>query len=228
MAKKGKSLKCAICGNFNATTAEHLPPKSIYPKPRPNNLITVPACMKCNHNASKDDEEFAVYLSMHIGIDSPEAKNLWKQHILKTLRHNKRLHREILSKIQSVPFYNPGGIYLGEGAKILWPSDVHDKTVERIIRGLYYYHYGEILGDKIKCNVQWLKKLDIDTHDITKTWSQHEVGNELFIYRYGRAEESPLNSIWVFQFYKSHWASGYTYPVDDSEQSIHDVDYAGG
>jgi hypothetical protein len=49
------------------------------------------------------------------------------------------------------------GIYLGRAMAGLWDSEAHDKVIERTIRGLYYHHYGSILGDSAKIKVQWLK-----------------------------------------------------------------------
>lgn len=39
---------CCYCGVRKATTKDHIPPKSIFNKPRPCDLITVPYCFECN------------------------------------------------------------------------------------------------------------------------------------------------------------------------------------
>lgn len=75
---------CALCGNTNVIGGyDHLPPKAIFQKPRPLNLITVPSCNKCNNNGSKDDEDFETFLAFIIGF-SPERCLLYSK---RSLRH---------------------------------------------------------------------------------------------------------------------------------------------
>jgi hypothetical protein len=50
---------CAICGKpCETTTRDHIPPKGLFGKPLPDNLLTVPSCQQCNQEASGDDEYF--------------------------------------------------------------------------------------------------------------------------------------------------------------------------
>ena len=66
---------CALCGVNQASTRDHVPPKAIFPKPRPP-LITVPACFECNNSASDLDDLFKVYLSMHAAENNEIARQL--------------------------------------------------------------------------------------------------------------------------------------------------------
>lgn len=204
---------CVFCGKRPATTSDHMPPKCIFPKPRPK-LITVPSCLTCNHSASKKEQEFLVYLSLRIGIDSPETKQLWDRKALESIKQNRKLHRQILSSMRPVEIVTPGGLILGTGTAGLWKGESHDFVAERMIRGLYYYHYGEILGDKVKCKLQWLNELSPDLIETMKSWPFNVIGKEAVVYRHARAPEALLNSVWIFQFYKKHLASGYTVPVE--------------
>jgi hypothetical protein len=86
--------------------------------------------------------------------------------------------------------------------------------VERIARGLYYHHYGEILGARAKCEVGFLYALSDGYLETSRGWPEGHIGDGAFSYRYGRAEDHPLNSVWVFEFYQGHWASVETSPVD--------------
>jgi hypothetical protein len=208
------SRLCVICGKRPATTVDHIPPKGIFPKPRPRNLITVPACFSCNQESSKYDESFMVYLSLHVGTDSPESKRLWEKHAIRTVKHNRRLRTRLVTTMRRVDVKSPGGIIIGQGVGSSWDSEAHDRVVERMIRGLYFYHYRDILGDRAHCKVQWLQRIDKKVYELFEPLPQYAVGNDLFLYRYGRAQEEPVRSIWLFQFYERHWASGYTQPAD--------------
>ncbi len=63
---------CCYCGTKEATTRDHVPPKAIFNKPRPDDLITVPCCFECNNQASSFDEKFKAYLGMHIARQGGE------------------------------------------------------------------------------------------------------------------------------------------------------------
>lgn len=68
---------CVHCGKHPAETLDHVPPKNLFPSPRPANLITVPACRPCNNGASKDDEYFRDMLVFREGADDhPAGKSI--------------------------------------------------------------------------------------------------------------------------------------------------------
>jgi len=210
--KYHSDMRCSICGIRAATTHDHVPPKSIFPRPRLNDLVTVPACQECNMGASGFDEKFRVYLSLHVGLDTPDATRLWTQHAVKTFRHNNRLRREILGKSQRVDMVTKAGIIIGEGYRFEWDSAAHDTTVDRTIRGLYFHHFGDSLGEKVRVQVHWHQNLTKEIIELSSEWSMNSMGNDIFVYRFSRAVDQPLASIWLLQFYGRHWASGSTFP----------------
>lgn len=211
MPRKPKSCLCAICGKEKATTKDHIPPKGIFAKPYPKNLITVPACSKCNNGASNYDEAFRIDLSLHVGVDTPETETFWKEGALKTLHHQRKLRQQKINDLKPGYLSTPSGIIYKQCYVGHWNSKAHNTVVERIIRGLYYHHCKEILGNRATCDVQWLSGLD-GVYDLSKEWPQYNIGND-FIYRWCFEQGNPLSSLWIFQFYKRHWASGYTTPV---------------
>jgi hypothetical protein len=205
-----KDIKCVLCGKRVATTKDHVPPKGIFPKPRPNDLIKVPACFKCNHCASSTDEMFRVYLSLHVGTDTPRTKTLWEKHALRTINHNRKLKQKIIKGMKPVYVRSQGGIILGREMGILWDSEVHDSIITRTVRGLYFYHFGVVLPPESKFKINWHRSLTIEMEEMSRSWDNHSIANGDFQYRYGRSEESPDKSIWLFQFYNKHWASAHT------------------
>jgi len=93
---------CVYCVCREATTYDHVPPKVFFPKPRPQ-LITVPACDECNHQFSTDDEEFASFLSLRVGMDSPLTKQLHEKN-KRIVAHNRRILRTIQTSTAKVNF----------------------------------------------------------------------------------------------------------------------------
>jgi hypothetical protein len=123
------------------------PPKNIFSKPRPGNLITVPSCYNCNSKASKDDEYFRNVLTMRYDtFEHPDATKNWKT-ILRSIKRpeSSGLRNEILSGLKPVDLVTPSGIfhemsgmYNVEVGRVL-------NTVNRIIKGIFYYEYGQAL-----------------------------------------------------------------------------------
>jgi hypothetical protein len=214
---------CAFCGKFPANTRDHIPPKGIFPRPRPN-LITVPACRRCNGGTSKIEEEFKVYLSLRVGINNIATRKLWDAEAMRTLKHNPRLRNRILRSTETVSLRSPAGIILGERSAAPWPAAVHDPIIEKTIKGLYYYHYGEVLADRVQIQTQWFSTLEDVTNwsrrihpSLEQLWTElpgsGNIGNEYFRYRYAKAIDSPLHSTWMFDFYRAHFTGGYTSPL---------------
>ncbi|MBS1629379.1 MAG: hypothetical protein JST27_04910 [Bacteroidetes bacterium] len=198
---------CCYCGKAVATTKDHIPPKAIFNKPRPSDLITVPACRDCNNGASTHDELFMAFLGMHVAGQRGEAERLFKEGTLKTVKRNKRLYQMVAKTIKPVNVITPGGIFTGKGYAVPWDSDAHDAVIERIVRGLFFYHYSTILADKADISVQWFNGLpDID---LTKLYTNSVAGGA-FVYAYNKALDTDFDSIWLFQFYNGHWAGGHT------------------
>jgi hypothetical protein len=68
----GQKGLCVYCGQRDAVTDDHVPPKSLFGKPRPT-LVTVPSCLQCNAGASKDDEYFRTMIAFRHDLDHPDA-----------------------------------------------------------------------------------------------------------------------------------------------------------
>lgn len=201
---------CVICGKNPAVTKDHIPPKGIFIKPRPNNLIRVPACTSCNNASSGLDERFRAYLGLHVSRSKDMFALLFSNEASKTLDHNLKLYREILTKMEPVYLTTPAGIIYDKGCRVPWDSEAHDAIVERTVRGLYYHHFNEILGDRVNIKIYWFRELTSEIVEMLTNLKLNSFGKGEVIYRYGRAVDSPLSSLWIFQFYKSHWAGGIT------------------
>ena len=220
MARDEKKQLCAICGKEEATTSDHIPPRGIFPKPRPSNLITVPACFYCNHAGSKYDESFRVYLSMEVGADTPETRKLWEENALGTLQHNQRLRRNIERSFRFIDVRTPAGIYLGKATAFRIDAKIYNAVIERIVRGFYYHHYAEILGDRATCKATMLRGIDRKVLEMSRGWPINVLGKQALIYKFNRASESPLHSVWIFEFYNHHWAMCSTQPVSVPNNSL--------
>jgi hypothetical protein len=63
-------MRCVLCGIREAESVEHVPPRSFFEPPYPDNLITVPSCNPCNQGSQSDDDYLLAYL---VSLDIPDA-----------------------------------------------------------------------------------------------------------------------------------------------------------
>jgi hypothetical protein len=211
MRNKRPSEICVICGRNAATSWDHLPPDGMFPKPKPTDPIEVPACEACNSGSSDYDQIFQVFIGIAAGHGAV-GERMFKGHVSKILKSNKRLTRSIAQTKRKVELRTRGGIIFGRADAVMQDSTSYDAVIERIIRGLHFYHTGYILGDKVDIKIKWHRELTKAHIGLTSSWPLGSVGGERFIYKYAFFEEEPLASAWLLQFFGRTWSSGTILP----------------
>jgi len=193
--------ECYLCCE-PATTRDHIPPRGIFTQPYPNNLITVPACAKCNNGASKDDEYFRIAVAAG-SCDSPESLAVLKQRILPKVGGKPALAISILNTVEKVDVYSEGGIYLGKAPtiKIDWPRI--QNVINRIVRGLYWKHENERLpANSIVTDCFYKPKLSEAHQGVISQLPLYQIGNgNVFSYSYLIDEADRSHSFWYLMFY---------------------------
>jgi hypothetical protein len=122
-AKKNKGLnigECVYCGELGPVSRDHIPPRNLFPQPRPSNLITVPACHQCNGAASLDDEYFR--LAITTGLDPEKCANGFDLSLAAInklgVAEKLGLAKTMLSAFNKVPIITPAGLYVGEAGAL--------------------------------------------------------------------------------------------------------------
>ena len=206
---------CCLCGIRPATTKDHIPPKCIFPPPRPVDIITVPACKKCNESTSAVDEEFRVFVSMFAGKRTAEAERLWENQTLSTVKKNRRLLDKAKSACQPGYITSKHGIILGKVDLVVW-DDSMNQVIDKMIHGLYFYHFDEILADRVDITVKQVHIMTMNNIErakfceCVKPLLCNSVADGQFIYRYARANDAPLSSVWLLIIHKSLVITGNT------------------
>ncbi|NQZ87500.1 MAG: hypothetical protein HRT54_07950 [Colwellia sp.] len=203
---------CAICGLRESASRDHVPPKAIFPRPRPNNLITVPACFECNNGASDYDDLFKVFLSLQASAHSEIAERLFNENTIRTLERNQRLLNTIREESRQLEVTDANG-QLTTATGILWNSEAHDSVIERTIRGLYFHHQRIIMPENCELRVQFLRGIPENIDQFLGLMQEVEIGDRQVVYKYYIHQDDPRHSMWLFNFYNAHWASGYTKPT---------------
>lgn len=110
---------CVYCGieepEIRDRTRDHIPPRNLFPEPRPSDLITVPCCRQCNNSASKDDEYFRSMLAMRNDAgEHPEAQKILPV-VFRSLRRpqGSGFTKKLLQNVTPVDVRTPAGIYVG-------------------------------------------------------------------------------------------------------------------
>lgn len=140
MKKRKRHIYCCYCDKNIATTDNHIPPKNLFPTPKPNNLITVPSCEKCNKGFSKDDEYFRNTICLRDDISQNANIKLIIQTILRSLgRPEARgLQIHFLDSFTRLGQYTPGGLYLGKRGAYHVDLERINRVGERIFKGIIY------------------------------------------------------------------------------------------
>lgn len=127
---------CVYCGIL-ADSKDHAPPKCLMLSPLPSNLITLPACRKCNNGFSFDENVVRAFLSV-IGNDPHLARERQSGGWLEgTLKRNPKI-RQILEDAKQAE-----GNYALKGALLDSIRRVSFKTVQ----GMYYGLYDRIVSN---------------------------------------------------------------------------------
>lgn len=95
--------QCYLCGkdlrkNQNKTK-DHVPPDCIFPKEKPQNLITIPCCHECNETFKSLDEKMRNFFAVLAGDKSGEVSKIAQHEILRS----RRLSKDFLSYTKQHP-----------------------------------------------------------------------------------------------------------------------------
>ncbi len=203
-----KGAYCAYCGK-EATTRDHVPPISFFPRPRTSELITVPCCTSCNEAFGFDDEYVKTIIAIRDDIGShPQGMKLVES-VFRALgrKEAKGFQEHISQSLKRAEIKSESGLFLGY-------RDIHtiDKNrltsfVTRMARGLFFYVFGQqIPSDYILTpapfldwNLETLKTLAslIEKNNI------QEIGEGVFRFGWTEAPDSPMSSLWYMDFFRA-------------------------
>jgi hypothetical protein len=144
---------CIYCQKNPATTRDHVTLEGLFRKPRPSTLITVPACEPCNSGFGSDDEYFLGLALDWVASESNDGRTVADSRLRSMQRmqgHN--FWKPFFSTLAPVEVYSPGGIFLANSLEFRLDTSRLQRTVNRMIRGLYYHETTSLLpvGDFVR------------------------------------------------------------------------------
>lgn len=208
-------IVCAYCGfsppNKKDLTSDHIPPKKLFPKPRPANIITVPACRNCHANTSKDDEYFCLKISMRNDAQRNSAARTIAHELIGSLGRVQSIdfRRQILSDLRVANLRTASGLYTGQRV-VAYDVDMVRifKVLERIVRGLYFVETGKPLGLQNEVRSNAIEEIQQQTvfleqlKQVIPSMAQGEkIGDDVFTYRYILVPNKQEFSAWIISLY---------------------------
>jgi len=203
---------CYLCGAI-ATTYDHIPPKSLFPKNYQYKGVKVPACKSCNNATSKDDEYLRDSFAM-TGWNN-EARQVFLEGVRPSymrpyaMKKPVTKHQRILNSMAKVDVKTPNGILLKQATAMKMKMDRVNSSLEKIVRGLYAYHH------KFPIPKDYIFEIYFQPPDILASFIKEaqekkalegaRFGNT-FSYMHTRIREDRFVSIWWLSFYQTHEA----------------------
>ncbi len=146
---------CTYCGETKQVSADHVPPKNLFPKPYPADMWTVPACDDCNHGFSKDDDYFRVTLTIAERAKGQSARDQIIPTVVRGLHREeaRRYLQSLYDNSSLLPRFSSSGLYLGQQPAISFDGARIGRTASRIVKGLFFRVKGYRLPDDHTVNV---------------------------------------------------------------------------
>jgi hypothetical protein len=137
---KNSAMHCYLCRDSNASTNDHIPPKGFFPEPRPSNLITIPCCLRCNNDFSKDDEAVRTWFSASIGA-TPAGEWILKNKVAPGIMTRSPAFREtLLNSMQNTKLLTEESGLIDVVSYSIDSSRI-ERFVIRIVKGLLSFYY---------------------------------------------------------------------------------------
>lgn len=160
--KRRFTKTCYLCGSSTNLTRDHVPPKCLFPRPRPSNLLTLSCCHPCNNSASKDDEYLRMATSGLINA-IPLARKSWDRVIESTLKDRRipelidELKREAKPILLTTPF---GALPASQ-----FPIDIEpiNRSIVRITRGILAATHPEVKSANLDYEITQIDQFKLDS-----------------------------------------------------------------
>jgi hypothetical protein len=221
---------CIYCQKNRAATSDHVPPKKFYGTPPPPNLITVPACHGCNGGFGADDEYF-LNLALDWAASSTKDGEKVAASRLRSMKSKPKSKdwRSVFETLKPAEARSPAGVFLGHSLSIQLDGVRLARTVNRIIRGLYFRvtkvplpvdgRVGSyLLGQYLKLHGRNQDQKEFFSE--ISSLPGRIIGEGAFGYRYSILDEQSHRSFWYLEFYRRVGFVGSTWNESPSDANL--------
>lgn len=198
--------ECYLCGSRNNLTKDHLFPRSLFPDPKPKNLITLDCCRKCQDNYMADEEYFRNMLIASKDVyETNGGKKIWDTKVLRGLTRTRGIQKQTFEKLKTVELKTQAGLFIGKQKAFLIDKERFDKVLEKFVRGLHFLH----TGFRVVSNDDVIVKWDLSEKSLTDLSEYHRYiqvtddFNDIVGYR-GAGIDTGRSSMWWIHFFRKH------------------------
>ncbi len=190
---------CYLCGSTVKLTKDHIPPKNLFPSPKPTNLATVLCCKKCNEKYTLVDESFRIFVSSTLNR-SKAGQWIWDNKVMNSsFRRSSNLKMATRKSLVPIKAQINGQIMPATG--MTYPIKKAKKYLTRLTKGFTRYFNPEIDYSKAKFKVMNIIPNRQIVDMLYQKFFYVEKGEGVFrMWRMFVKGQEPM-SIWVFVFY---------------------------
>jgi len=201
---------CYLCGKpiDGKVSKEHVPPKQfftkVFRKVRSPKLLTLPSHSDCNKSYQVDEDYFFAALAglneeaqLHDWLIDDVRNKIWRDEA-------DGLRQKILSEFSSTM----SGIYLpGSLVAKKFDSKRANRVVWKIIRGLCFHHYSQVLPENVKHGIRYWQVQDKPPKIYQENLMNIPVYGaypEVFFYQFRKViDKDSLSALWGLFFWES-------------------------
>ena len=189
---------CVYCGEERELTRDHVPPRCLFSKPRPSDLVTVPCCPDCNRELAKHDEYFRIAVTTGINREKFPKENA------DSVRAINNLIRPASQGFARMFLQN----YERNPSRLTFDRRRIEFVLRRITRGLFFNHRGipmpatvgfgsVVIDDSTNPHSRGRERIDRLNANLTT------IGRGVFRYAFEAFEPpDPFGTVWLMHFYE--------------------------
>lgn len=206
MINLSRNNQCYLCGVRPADTNDHLFPSGLFNKPLPTNLLTLPACRKCNNALSSDEEQFRVFLASGRAFERNAGFRIWTERIRPDLKRG-RLKPLIRSQVKMAKVLSGSGELLGHTLILEVDRAIITRVLRKIAKGLYFLDSGSVLPDNVQIFVDYAdgqpeRFISPPLDEAIKRAKRIDLGDGVVTYWRNTIKDEPTASITWLKFYE--------------------------
>lgn len=204
------------------TTRDHVVPLALWPKgAAPQHPVIVPACPQCH---SSRDQDVAYFRDMLVLMcdpsDHPLVESFVGGAVERSIRRNRLFQRQVVASAQSGWRTEPSGLVTGRGVRVAFDGSRFNKSIEKIVRGIFYGKSGVPLPTTHEVKVFsgngfWTVPAFLDL--LAKMEPFSGVGDDVFQCRCIRDCVDTAATAWLIVFYRSAAFFAWTQAIQPAE-----------
>lgn len=217
---------CYLCGTIlddSNRTMDHIPPKGLFPRPLPNNLLTIPCCRQCNNGFSRDDEFFRLIATLGLH-KSPEKTLVYETRTVPRTLARRRIRSEIRSLLSGMKrqWIEVNGVMVYAGLFRL-PVDLIRRVTTRIAQGLLAFQHPTLATHNLHYDTYVQPKHDVLLRviaEIGPDLTEARLGGKTFHTYYGTVPDQPKYGMSLMCFHETISAAVFHFPDESSTNTV--------